>query len=191
MIARAALRRERHQYERLHNDGVIGSELRDSLIRDLDVRERVAAMPPRLDLALSPADLLDGVPLFRELNERQRKLVLRRLRTRFTVPGEVVLEKGTRGTEMYFVASGALEACGKGAPVPISNGDFFGELALILPFRRRKTDVISKGFSRLLVLRRREFIRLKDRDPSIEALIRRAAEFQLGRTLDSVRDTLT
>jgi CPA1 family monovalent cation:H+ antiporter len=191
MIARAALRRERHQYERLHNDGVIGSELRDSLIRDLDVRERVAAMPPRLDLALSPADLLDGVPLFRELNERQRKLVLRRLRTRFTVPGEVVLEKGTRGTEMYFVASGALEACGKGAPVPISNGDFFGELALILPFRRRKTDVISKGFSRLLVLRRREFIRLKDRDPSIEALIRRAAEFQLGRTLDSVRDTRT
>jgi CPA1 family monovalent cation:H+ antiporter len=191
MIARAALRRERHQYERLHNDGVIGSELRDSLIRDLDVRERVAAMPPRLDLALSPADLLDGVPLFRELNERQRKLVLRRLRTRFTVPGEVVLEKGTRGTEMYFVASGALEACGKGAPVPISNGDFFGELALILPFRRRKTDVISKGFSRLLVLRRREFIRLKDRDPSIEALIRRAAEFQLGRTLDRVRDTRT
>jgi len=88
---------------------------------------------------------------------------------------------------MFFVASGALEARGHADPVPISNGDFFGELALILPFRRRKTEVVSMGFSRLLVLRRREFERLKNRDPSIEALIRRAAEFQLGRTLESAR----
>jgi CPA1 family monovalent cation:H+ antiporter len=186
LIARTAIRRERHQYERLYNDGVIGSELRDNLIRGLDRRERVAARPPRLDLALSPADLLDGVPLFRDLDERQRKLVLRRLRPRFTVPGEVVLAEGARGTEMFFVVSGALEARGKDAPVQISNGDFFGELALILPYRRRRTAVVSMGFCRLLVLSRREFLRLKTRDPSIEALIRQAAESQLGRILDEV-----
>ncbi|HEY5718798.1 MAG TPA: cation:proton antiporter, partial [Gammaproteobacteria bacterium] len=173
LISRAAIRRERHQYERLYNDGVIGSELRDDLIRDLDRRERVAARPPRLDLAMSPAELLDGVPLFSGLDERQRKLVLRRLRTRFTVPGEVVLAEGARGTEMFFVASGALEARGKGAPVRISNGDFFGELALIMPYRRRRSVIVSMGFSRLLVLSRRDFMRLKGRDPAIEALIRK------------------
>jgi hypothetical protein len=42
------------------------------------------------------------------------------------------------------------------------------------------------GFCRLLVLSRREFLRLKTRDPSIEALIRQAAESQLGRILDEV-----
>lgn len=181
LIARAAIRRERHQYDRLFNDGVIGSELRDDLLRDLDKRERVAANPPRLDLALSPARLLERVPLFRNLDDRQRQLIARSLRTRLTAPGEVVLAKGDRGTEMYFVASGALEARGAGEPVQISNGDFFGELALVVPFRRRRTSVVSMGFCRLLTLTRRDFARLKRKDPSIEALIRDAAEKQLGR----------
>jgi len=181
LIARAAIRRERHQYVRLYNDNVIGAELRDDLLRDLDKRERIAAQPPRLDLAMASADLLDGVPLFADLDPAQRNLVLRSLRTRFTVPGEVVLAEGARGTEMFFVASGALEARGgRSGPVQLSNGDFFGELALIMPYRRRRSSVVSMGFCRLLVLSRRDFIRLKTRDPSIEALIRTAAEAQLG-----------
>lgn len=183
LIARAAIRRERHQYARLYNDGVIRAELRDDLMRDLDRRERVVARPPRLDLALAPAALLGGVPLFEGLSAGQRKRILKRLRTRFTVPGEVVLAEGARGTEMFFVVSGALEARGPGVQVQLSNGDFFGELALIMPYRRRRTAVVSMGFCRLLVLSRRDFIRLKAQDPSIEALIRTAAEQQLGLTL--------
>jgi len=181
LIVRAAIRRERHQYERLYNDGVIGSELRDDLLRGLDARERIAWRPPRLDLALSTEALLERVPLFRDLDSGQRRRIARRLRTRFTVPGETVVAEGDRGTEMYFVASGALEARGAGSPVRLSNGDFFGELALIVPYRRRRSAVVSMGFCRLLTLRRRDFLRLKVKDPTIEALIRQAAERQLGR----------
>ncbi len=181
LIARAALRRERQQYDRLHRDGVIGTELRDDLIRSLDRRERDAARPPRLDLALSPAALIDTVPLFAALDPAQRRAISRRLRTRFTVPGEVVVAEGDRGTDIYFVASGALEMRGAGEPVALSNGDFFGELALFMPYRRRRTSVVSKGFCRLLTLSRRDFLRLTAKDPSIETVIRHAAESQLGR----------
>jgi len=179
LIARTAIRRERHQYERLYNDGVIGSELRDDLIRGIDRRERVVARPPRLDLTLSPEAVLDTVPLFQGLEAGQRKLISRRLRTRFTVPGEVVVAAGDRGTAMFLVASGALEVRGAGEPEQLSNGDFFGELALFMPHRRRRTSVVSLGFCRLLTLSRRDFLRLRDSDPTIETLIRGAAEVQL------------
>ncbi len=181
MIARTAIRRERQQYLRLYNDGVIGSELRDDLIRNLDQRERVVGRPPRLDLALSPDAVLDAAPLFQSLKSLQRKNIARRLRTRFTVPGEVVVAAGDRGTAMYLIASGALEVRGAGEPQPLSNGDFFGELALFMPHRRRRTSVVSMGFCRLLTLSRRDFLRLKRKDPTIETLLRRAAEEQLDK----------
>ena len=188
LIARTAIRRERHQYVRLHNDGVIGSELRDDLIREIDRRERVVARPPRLDLTLSPEAVLDTVPLFQGLEAGQRKLISRRLRTRFTVPGEVVVAAGDRGTAMFLVASGALEVRGAGEPEQLSNGDFFGELALFMPHRRRRTSVVSMGFCRLLTLSRRDFRRLKDKDPTIETLIRGAAEEQLGKEFPVIPD---
>ncbi|MEE8453825.1 MAG: cyclic nucleotide-binding domain-containing protein, partial [Limibaculum sp.] len=188
LIARTAIRRERHQYVRLYNDGVIGSELRDDLIRELDRRERVVARPPRLDLTLSPAAVLDTVPLFQGLEAEQRKRISRRLRTRFTVPGEVVVGAGDRGTAMFLVASGALEVRGAGEPEQLSNGDFFGELALFMPHRRRRTSVVSMGFCRLLTLSRRDFLRLKDKDPTIETLLRGAAEAQLGKEFPVIPD---
>lgn len=180
LIARAAVRWEREQYARLLRDGVIGQELHDDLIADLDSRERAVAAPPRLDLTLTPRDLLDRVPLFAGLDGNQRRMVVRRLRTRFTTPGEVILQKGTRGTEMFFIASGAFEVESRPENVTLGTGDFFGEIALIQPLRRRQSSVVSLGYCRVLVLRRRDFQKLARRDPSLEQLIRGAAERQLS-----------
>jgi CPA1 family monovalent cation:H+ antiporter len=155
------------------NDGVVGQELFDNLLVDLDRRERLVASPPRLDLTLKPAALLERVPLFQGLDAAQYKLVARYLRTQFTSPGEVVVRKGERGTAMYFIASGALDVLIEPNPVQLGTGDYFGEIALIYPLRRRQSTVVSKGFSRLLTLRRKDFIRLAEKDPSIEALIRK------------------
>lgn len=179
LITRTAIRRERQQYMRLLNDGVIGQELHDDLIRSLDRRERIAAQPPRLDLSLTPRALLDRMPLFSGLDEAQRLMVARLLRTRFTVPEEVVLEAGTRGTEMFFVASGAFEVDDGMAPVTIGSGTFFGEVALVSPHRRRRSRVTSKGFCRLLVLSQRDFARLGRSDPALDRLIREAATRQM------------
>ena len=180
LVARTAIRRERQQYVRLYKDGVIGSELRDDLIRGLDRRERAASQPPRLDLALSPEALIDSVPLFKDLDPEQRRKIIWRLRTRFTAPGETVITAGERGSEMFFIASGVLEVQSGDKPAQLSTGDFFGEPTLFIPFWRRSANVVSKGFSRLLTLSRRDFLRLAKEDPAIEELIRSAAESQLA-----------
>ncbi|MEO1193352.1 MAG: cation:proton antiporter [Pseudomonadota bacterium] len=167
LIARAALRRERLEYSRLMNAGAIGSELHDHLVAELDRRERVVGLSPRLDLSLSPHALLEQVPLFAQLNADQRKRVARILRTRFIVPDEVVVAAGERGDAMYFVVSGALEIRTGGRPQRLANGEFFGKSAITHPLRRRTTSVVSVSFGRLLVLRRRDLRRLGRRHPAI------------------------
>ncbi len=174
LITRAAIRRERQQYWRLLNDGVIGQELYDSLTGDLDRRERVAARPPRIDLTLTPYDLLNRVPIFAGLEPKQRRMVARAMRTRFATPGEVIREAGARGTEMYFIASGVVEMIGADGTTRLGSGEAFGEAALLEPLRRRRRQVRSLGYSRLLVLKRRDLVRLMEKDPSIDEAWRAA-----------------
>ncbi len=174
LVTRAALRRERHEYDRLFNDGVIGSELYDDLYANLDRREKVLGRPPRLDLTLSPAALLGRVPLFGQLSDKQRRLVAKRMRTIFVVPDQTILAAGHRTDALYFVASGALEVRGGTQPRHLSNGDFFGHQLLTNPARRRTSSVVSLSFGRLLRLSRRDLRRLAARDPGIEAVIRSA-----------------
>jgi len=188
LIAYAALRSERQQYRRLLNDGVIGQELHDSLITDLDRREHEATKPPRLDLTLKPVALLNRVPLFKALDPKQRRKLARAFNTRFTTPGETILSVGDRGAAMYFVASGALEVRQGGDVTRLGTGEFFGELALIHPLRRRLSEVFSSGYCRLLVLKRRDFNKLARRDPTIESLIRQSAEGRPQPPMPSVPD---
>ncbi|MCA8929334.1 MAG: cation:proton antiporter [Alphaproteobacteria bacterium] len=179
LVARAAIRRERQQYTRLLNDGIIGQELHDNLIGDLDRRERAVAAPPRLDLTLRPRALLDRVPIFQGLSDGQLKLIARLLRTRFTKPDEVLLQADQRGTEMYFIASGAVALEFPDGDQRLGSGDFFGGIALVQPFRRRTSKVVSLGYCRLLVLKRQDFLKLSKRDPALAEMIRTAAERQL------------
>jgi CPA1 family monovalent cation:H+ antiporter len=179
LISRIAIRRERQQYMRLHNDGVIGSELRDNLIRELDRRERLAARPPRLDLTMSPTELVDSLPIFKSLTPSQRRRIVRRLRTRFAAPGEIVVAAGDRGSEMFFIVSGVVEVRHGDERVPLTNGEFFGEPAIFIPYWRRSASVVSVGFCRLLVLSRRDYLWLAKKDPEIETMIRQAVEAQL------------
>lgn len=179
IVTRAALRRERQQYAKLMNDGVIEQELHDNLIADLAKRERDAARPPRLDLALTPEALVDRLAMFSRLDGSRQRDVAKSLRSRFATPGEVILQVGARGTEMYFIASGALEVEEGDVGHMLGPGDFFGELALLRPYSRRRSKVVSLGYSRLLVLTRQDLQRLCERDPDIGRMIHREAGRQL------------
>ena len=179
LIARTALRKERLQQERLHADGVIGPELFAALERDLDVREKSLGAPPTLDLTLAPRALLDKAPLFEYLSGDQKDLVAKRMKTRTAAPGERILEVGDRGDAMFFIVSGAVEVQSADTTIILTNGDFFGELALFAPYKRRSTSIAAIDFSRLLVLTRKDFGKISARDPQIEMIIREAGETQL------------
>ncbi|MEO0359776.1 MAG: cyclic nucleotide-binding domain-containing protein, partial [Pseudomonadota bacterium] len=158
------------------------NELLDDLSADLDARERIAAEPPRLDLTLTPIGLLDRVPLFAGLDQKRRRRLARAMKTRFTIPGETVLPIGHRGAEIFFVASGALERRDADGEVTeaLGSGSVFGQLALADPFQRRTTEVVSRGYCRLLELRRKDLARLGRLDPAIRALIEDAARIGRG-----------
>lgn len=180
LLMRAGTRRERTQYDRLHDEGVIGVDLHRSLDRELDARMRMLTAPPAVDLGLTAAALLETVPQFAALDPAQKKAIGRLLKGRLAYPGEVVAAQGERGNAMYFVASGVLEVEGLGQEFLLSNGQFFGELALLAPTRKRTTQIVARSFCRLLVLSRRDFRRLAGKDPELEKSIRAAAHRQLG-----------
>lgn len=175
LLARAGLRWEAERYRRLLDDSIIGLELYSSLARDLDHRRSDLFRQSHLDLGLRSEQLLAQVPLFRGLTDEQRKAIAGMMTTRFVVPGETIVHKGEVGTEMYFIGSGAARVRLPGRDVIVANGDFFGELALLAEKPVRMADVEALGFGRLLVLSRRDFMRLRALRPEIDAHIRTAA----------------
>lgn len=187
LLLRAAARREMTQYRQLHDDGIVGVELFRVLTRDLAKRRRLLNTPPSLDLGLSPLGLVDHVAIFASLSDTQKQTIARHLKVQFAMPGDVIVSTGERGNSLYFIASGVLEVRGLDKPVTLSNGDFFGELALLAPTRKRQTSIAAASYCRLLTLSRRDFRKLTEADPAIEETIRAAAERQLGEGFRAVK----
>jgi len=174
-LQRAGLRWEEARYGRLFRDGVVSEELHRTLIGDAQHRIQASRQRPRLDMGLEPKTLLGAVPLFQYLSDKDAAWLTRRLKSRLVAPGDTVVAKGDRGYEMYFVASGALEVRVEPAPIKLKTGDFFGELALMHPARRRTADVVALGFCRLLVLRQRDFKTLVAKNSDVAGKIEKAA----------------
>ena len=75
---------------------------------------------------------------------------------------------------MYFIAAGEVQVILRGGPVTLKDGDFFGEGGL-LERRPRNADVISTGYTHLMVLYRKDFNELLDRRPEVRAAIEAVA----------------
>lgn len=180
-LQRVGLRFEEVRYGRLFRDGVVGDELHRSLTSHAERLIQQSRKRPHLDMGLDPQSLIASVPLFQDLSAKDRRWLTRRLRSRLVAPGEMVVTKGERGSEMYFIASGALEVRVAPDPVKLRTGDFFGELALLGPARRRNADVAALGFCRLLVLRQRDVKKLVARNQDVATKIQDAAEARAGR----------
>jgi CPA1 family monovalent cation:H+ antiporter len=54
---------------------------------------------------------------------------------------------------MFFLSSGAAEVDLRDHKIRLGRGDFFGEMALLDPSRRRGADVSALSYCQLLILR--------------------------------------
>lgn len=173
-LERCAIRQERESYDLLHEESIIGGELHLSLQGHLDARYKTLSQQPRLDLGLSPAQLIAKVPLFMTLAADQQQAIAKLLRPRLSVPGEAIMRKGDPGTDMFFVSSGAVEVVLKPTPVQIGTGGFFGEMALVNQ-QPRTADVISLGYCELLALSGRDFEKFMKLNEEVRKVIESVA----------------
>jgi CPA1 family monovalent cation:H+ antiporter len=173
-LRRVALRREALEYQELFDERVIGPELHGALQRDLGAARAEIDRRPALDLGLETRALLTRVPLFAALDREHLDRVARLLKPRLAIPGERLISVGEPGDAMYFISSGVVEVLARGQRFLLTQGEFFGEMALVRD-QARQADVNALSYCQLLVLDARDFEALSRSSRGIRDRIDRAA----------------
>lgn len=116
-------------------------------------------------------EVLRSTPLFSHLDASSRDRLAPFLAEIRVGAGEVVVEEGAPGEELYVVLEGELAVSRQGVELAtLSSGDHFGEIALVLDSPRQATVRAVSG-ARLLVLKRDTLDELISRRPDIGALV--------------------
>ena len=107
-------------------------------------------------------------------------LVLK-LKPKIFMPGDYICRKGEVGREMFIVNSGVVEVIVDGKAVAqMKVGSYFGEISLLSVGHggnRRTANVVSKGFSSLLVLHKTDFNDILSDYPEMKKLLKKTAEY--------------
>ncbi|HVR67450.1 MAG TPA: cyclic nucleotide-gated ion channel [Verrucomicrobiae bacterium] len=115
------------------------------------------------------------VPLFANLDAVVIADIARLLRPEIVPARYAIMRRGDAADAMYFILSGEVQVELPQGAVPLRNGQFFGEIAL-LHDRPRSATVTAVTECHLLVLEVRDFRNLLQRYPQIDAAIRKIAE---------------
>jgi voltage-gated potassium channel len=115
------------------------------------------------------------VPLFAHLDVAAVAELVAILKARTVPAGTVIIRKGDRGDAMYFIASGVVDVSTADGHVRLSEGCFFGEMAL-LTRERRNASVTALKATDLLILDADEFHHLVERNPDIGLRVRAVAD---------------
>ena len=139
-------------------------------------------------------ELLNQIPLFRELSDQdldRLSLAIRRLSLK---KGAVLFRKGDEGTSLYIVKQGKIKIVlpsrlGDEVIVTIfSEGDFFGELSLF-DGQPRSADALSLEPSEIYILNRSDFLAfLQSNITAMKSILSQLAK-RLRDTDDFLEDT--
>lgn len=120
-------------------------------------------------------NLVANVPMFAKLDASEIADLLRVLNSASFEPGELIVHEGDQAIAMYFIASGKVEIETSKGPIVVSEGEHFGEMAL-LERRRRSRSIRAVTRCRLLVLEAPDFHRLMRGRPELMQEIARIAK---------------
>jgi voltage-gated potassium channel len=124
------------------------------------------------------------VPLFSRLDAASIAELVGILRARSVPAGTIIIHRGDRGDAMYLIASGAVDVDAPSGKVRLTEGDFFGEMAL-LSNEPRSATVTAVRATDLLVLAADDFLHLLDRLPDIGSKVELVARQRMARPMRS------
>lgn len=131
--------------------------------------------------------MLARVPLFSHLNAADISDIMRLLRSQTIEAGEVLVRRGDAASSMYFITAGEVEIDLPSQLVRLSDGAFFGEIALLRRTSRSGTVTATRK-TKLLVLDAQDFHALIERMPALAAHVRETAEARLADPLTAGGD---
>jgi voltage-gated potassium channel len=128
------------------------------------------AAETRRDNFLKTWESVSKVPFFAALGPAAIADVTHMLRTMDLPARTMIIRKGQTGDCMYFIAAGEVEVDLPGKKVPLGEGAFFGEMAL-LGNNLRSANITTTRVSKLLVLDLVDFRMLMARHPDLAETI--------------------
>ena len=123
--------------------------------------------------------MLAKVPLFAHLSAAEIADIMRLLRAQTIEAGEVLVRRGEPASSMYFITSGEVAIDLPNQHVRMTDGTFFGEIALLRRTKRSGTVTATRK-TRLLVLDGQDFHALIERMPALADHVRKIAEARLA-----------
>jgi len=134
--------------------------------------------------------LVAKVPFLEGSDDEMINMIVARLTSRVYTPGEIIIEKGEHGTDMYFIDTGTVSIHMGDAYSPaafeLGGGAFFGEIALLEKDKPRSSTVIASGPCNLYVLTQQEFTEVIGSYPVFEVAFRKSARARLTRTKSDI-----
>ena len=135
--------------------------------------------PLRIEVAVAmKREFIEKVPLFRGASPQLLREIAIELRAALFTPGDYVFRAGEIGRHMYFISRGTVEviaADGQTILSTLSDGDFFGEIALLFQ-RPRTASIRAIDFCDMYSLDKETFERVLTYFPDFAAHVREEAE---------------
>jgi voltage-gated potassium channel len=133
--------------------------------------------------------MLARVPLFSHLSASEIADIMRLLRAQTIESGEILVRRGDAATSMYFITAGEVEIELPSQRVRLSDGTFFGEIALLHRTKRSGTVTATRK-TKLLALDAQDFHALIERVPALAAHVHRTAKARLADTAQALKGDL-
>ncbi|MBX9651258.1 MAG: cyclic nucleotide-gated ion channel/potassium channel family protein [Xanthobacteraceae bacterium] len=130
--------------------------------------------------------MLARVPLFSHLGASEIADIMRLLRAQTIESGEILVRRGDPASSMYFITAGEVEIDLPSLRVRLSDGTFFGEIALLHRTSRSGTVTATRK-TKLLALDAQDFHALIERVPTLAAHVKETAEARLADTAGALK----
>ncbi len=137
-------------------------------------------LPPsfRLELLLHLArELLEKVPLFKYCSPVLRNMLLMALKPLTYAPGVMIARAGEIGKEIFFLSHGKVEILSEDGGEnygTLEDGDYFGDLSLILR-ERRTASVKALTYCEVFILTKAEFNGIREEYPEFREVLKKVS----------------